>query len=256
MDNLYAWCIVPFDSANRTPEERIAMLMDLGFRQYVYDWRVKHLPEMSREWRLAKESGVDVMGVWLWIEEGRDQPGQLRPDNEQLFAALAETGLKTQIWLSFNAGFFKGLSDDEALAKGVEMISYLNSRAGSLGCRLALYNHGDWFGEPENQVKIIKALPGDNIGIVYNFHHAHHQIDRFPAIVETMAPYLWAVSLNGMRKEGPKTLTIGQGDQEKKMVDLLYQAGFTGPYGILGHVKEADVEDILTENLNGLNAIQ
>ena len=34
MDDLVAWCIVPFDSRKRTPEERIAMLERLGFKRY------------------------------------------------------------------------------------------------------------------------------------------------------------------------------------------------------------------------------
>src|SRR4051812_40766284 len=38
-DNLIAWCIVPFDSKNRAPEERAAMLERLGFKHFAYDWR-------------------------------------------------------------------------------------------------------------------------------------------------------------------------------------------------------------------------
>ena len=38
-DNLVAWCVVPFDSVRRTPEERVEMLKELGFRQFAYDWR-------------------------------------------------------------------------------------------------------------------------------------------------------------------------------------------------------------------------
>ena len=30
--NLVAWCIVPFDARNRTPEDRAAMLEKLGFK--------------------------------------------------------------------------------------------------------------------------------------------------------------------------------------------------------------------------------
>ncbi len=31
-DNLVAWCVVPFDSKKRGPEERVAMLRRLGFK--------------------------------------------------------------------------------------------------------------------------------------------------------------------------------------------------------------------------------
>lgn len=256
MDNLYAWCIVPFDSVERTPEQRIAMLKELGFQSYVYDWRAKHLPEMAGEWRLAHDNGIEVLGVWMWIDANADRPGQLSEANTAVLQAIAETGLKTQIWLGFQANYFEGLTDEESVEKGVEMVRFLNSKVQPLGCRLALYNHGDWFGEPQNQSRIIKALPDADIGIVYNFHHAHHQIDRFAEVVQAMTPYLWAVSLNGMKKEGPKILPVGQGDQEKSMLDMIHQAGFRGPYGILGHVEEADVAVILKENLAGLAALQ
>ena len=41
--NLIAWCIVPFDNKNRTPEERAQMLNKLGINKLAYDWREKHV---------------------------------------------------------------------------------------------------------------------------------------------------------------------------------------------------------------------
>src|SRR5690606_41954104 len=35
-------------------------------------------------------------------------------------------------------------------------IAYIADRAKELGCKVALYNHGGWFGEPENQIEIIE----------------------------------------------------------------------------------------------------
>src|SRR5690242_2920825 len=43
-DNLVAWCIVPFDSRQRSPEDRADLLKRLGFRRFAYDWRAEHLP--------------------------------------------------------------------------------------------------------------------------------------------------------------------------------------------------------------------
>ena len=68
MDDLVAWCIVPFDSRKRTPEERIAMLERLGFKRYAYDWRAEHLPDTTRELRLAAARGIRVEAVWVWID--------------------------------------------------------------------------------------------------------------------------------------------------------------------------------------------
>jgi len=252
MDDLVAWCIVPFDSRKRTPEERIAMLERLGFKRYAYDWRAEHLPDPARELRLAREHGIRVEAVWLWIEAGSDRPGKLSETTERLLAALAEARLSTQIWVGFAPSYFEGRSDGEKVARGVEMVRTLSERAAETRSRVALYNHGDWFGEPENQIRIIQALPGREIGLVYNFHHGHQQIDRFDALVKTMRPYLWVVNLNGMRPEGPKILPFGTGTHERKMLQAVLDSGFTGPFGVLGHVDDADVEVILRGNLRGL----
>ncbi len=252
MDDLIAWCIVPFDNEQRTPEQRIAMLEELGFKRYAYDWRTEHLDDTARELRLAKEHGIDVTAVWMFVDGDADRPGRLSEDNERLLAAVAEAGISTQIWLGFNDNFFEGLTDEEKVARGAEMVGYLSGRAAETGSRVALYNHGGWFGEPENQVRIIQELPDHEVGIVYNFHHGHEQIDRFPKLLEAMRPYLWVVNLDGMRPEGPKILPFGTGTHEKAMLERVLAAGFTGPFGVLGHVDDADVKVILEGNLEGL----
>jgi hypothetical protein len=252
MDDLVAWCIVPFDSRKRSPEERIAMLERLGFERYAYDWRAEHLPDTARELRLAREHGIRVEAVWVWIDAAADRPGKLSEANERLLAALAEAGVSTQIWVGFAPNYFEGRGAEENVARGVEMVRYLSARAAETRSRVALYNHGDWFGEPENQIRIVEALPGREIGLVYNFHHGHEHIDRFDALVKAMRPYLRVVNLNGMRPEGPKILPFGTGTHERQMLQQVLDSGFAGPFGVLGHVDDADVEEILRGNLRGL----
>jgi len=251
MDDLVAWCIVPFDGKKRTPEQRIAMLERLGFKRYAYDWRTEHLPDTVRELRLARDHGIRVEAVWTWVDAASDRPGRLSADNERLLAAVKEAGLSTQVWLGFAPNYFEGRGDEERVGRAVEMVRYLAERAAETRSRVALYNHGDWFGDPENEVRIIKALAGKQIGIVYNFHHGHEHVARFDDVLKTVRPYLWCVNLDGMRPEGPKILPFGTGTHERKMLQAVLDAGFTGPFGVLGHV-DADVEEILRGNLRGL----
>jgi sugar phosphate isomerase/epimerase len=254
MENYFAWCIVPFDSQNRTPEQRIEMLKRLGFVSYAYDWREKHLPEMANEIKLASENGIKMNAVWMWIDKS-DSIGQLSPNNQKVLQALEETGLKTQIWMSFPEDYFDCLSDSARFDKAAFMVSYLSDEAEKLGCKIGLYNHGGWFGNPDNLVKIIEALPGKEIGIIFNFHHAHDLLNDFPGLVKNMKPYLWAVNLNGMNPGGPKILPIGSGEKEVEMMAVLKENGFTGPFGILGHIEDADVEKVLQGNLEGLKML-
>lgn len=251
----FAWCIVPFDNQERSPEQRIGMLKDLGIHTYAYDWREKHLNEMTKEFQLAKENNITINAVWMWIDPKVDALNKLSTANEKVFQSIKEAGLKTTIWLSFHPDFFKDLDEETSVEKGAEMIYVLYKRCQSLGCQLALYNHGDWFGDPANQIKIIRTLGRYDIGLVYSFHHAHQQIKDFENLVKVMAPFLVAVNLNGMKKGGPQIYPLGQGDDEAEMIQILLDSGFKGPFGILGHKEDADVKLILQENLNGYNKL-
>jgi hypothetical protein len=255
-ENLVAWCIVPFDSKQRHPEERITMLNRLNFSQYAYDWRHEHLASFAEEIRLAQKNKIYMAAVWMWIDGDLDRPGKLSEDNEQLLKIMKDEGLVTQLWLGFNGNFFKSGNDQQKITKGVEMIAYLrDSTKGSI-TSIGLYNHGDWFGEPENQIKIIKALNDPGVGLIYNFHHGHSQIGGFPSLLKKMSPWLWTVNLNGMKKDGPQILTVGSGDRELDMIKTLKNSGFSGTIGILGHIETEDVEVVLKRNLDGLRRLE
>ena len=124
------------------------------------------------------------------------------------------------------------------------------------GCTIALYNHGDWFGEPENQVKVIETIGSEKIRIVYNFHHGHHQVENFEKLFDLMLPYLSAVNINGMIVEGPKIITLGKGDRELEMLRIIKASGYAGPIGILGHTEGEDIRIVLDRNLKGLEKLK
>ena len=256
IDNLYPWCIVPFDVKKRTPEARIQMLQDLGFRDYAYDGKKEHLPEMAREWALAKEKGINIRAIWMWIDDRWDEVGKLNETNDKLFKLLTSEKMETQIWVGFHANYFEGLDDTAAIEKGIKMVEHLSKKAKAVNCTIGLYNHGAWFGEPENQIKIIKALPDFEIGLVYNFHHGYNQVERFTDFVDEMLPYLWSVNLSGVKKGAYAVFEIGQGDYEKKMIEILLEKSYDKPFGILGHRKEKDVAKVLKGNLEGLAALK
>ena len=79
---------------------------------------------------------------------------------------------------------------------------------------VGLYNHGGWQGEPESMVAMVEWLReharADHAGIVYNFHHGHEHLARFPEAFRRMVPYLICVNLNGMQPGGPKIVPLGR----------------------------------------------
>ena len=63
--NLVAWCIVPFDSKKREPEERAAMLEKLGFTKFAYDYRAEHIPTFDAEIEALKRHHVELTAWWF-----------------------------------------------------------------------------------------------------------------------------------------------------------------------------------------------
>ena len=67
-----------------------------------------------------------------------------------------------------------------------------------------------------------------------------------------MVPRLYCVNLNGMNKEGPKILPLGEGKEDAKILRMIKESGYNGPIGIIGHISDEDVELVLKRNLAGL----
>ena len=255
IDEVTPWCIVNFDSLERSPIDRIKMLKNMGFTKYGYNWDNKHLDYLKEEFALAEENNIEITSIFLWLNAKRDSIGKLSPANERLFGLLSEVEYKPTIWLSFSDNLFKDSTQEQSLSTAIEFVKTIINKADKIGCKVALYNHHGWFGNPYNQIEIIESLPKDSLSIVYNFHHAHQYLDDFAEIAKKIKPYLSYVNINGMKREGPKILTIGDGDHEQEMIKILFDEGFDGPWGILGHLKTEDVQKVLERNLRGLKSL-
>ena len=247
-ENLVAWCIVPFDAKQRTPAERAEMLAKMGVKRLAYDWRDQHLPTWDEELEQLEKHGIELTALWF--------PAGLNEQAKVLLAGLERHKVKTQLWVS--AGIEPGNDQAKGVQQGADLIRPIAKEAERIGCTVALYNHGGWFGEPENQIQIVEKLKAEgiaNVGIVYNLHHGHDHLDRFAAMLEKMKPYLMALNLNGMTKAGDKVgkkiLPIGQGELDLQLLKAVRDSGYAGPIGILNHTDE-DAEARLLDNLEGL----
>ncbi len=243
--NLVAWCIVPFDSQKRTPEQRIEMLKKLGFKKYAYDWRAEHLPTFDEEVGFLQKAGIELTAVWF--------PANLGEDAKKLLAVIEKHKVTPQLWVMFADP--PGSDTATKVAAAARALEPIAAAAEKLGCQVGLYNHGGWPGEPENQIAVITALKRKNVGIVYNLHHGHDQLERFPELLKKMQPYLLAINLNGMVKDGEKLgkkiLPLGAGDLELELLKQIRASNYRGPIGILGHTQD-DAAERLADNLDGL----
>ncbi|REK19484.1 MAG: heme-binding domain-containing protein [Planctomycetota bacterium] len=242
--NLVAWCIVPFDASQRSPAERAEMLADLGLKRCAYDWRAEHVPTFEEEILEYKRHGIEFFAFW-----------DAHPAAFELFQ---KHDLHPQVWRT--APSPDGKTDDDKVAAAVESLRPLCETTRDIGCKLGLYNHGGWGGEPENLVAVcrrLRELGYDHVGIVYNFHHGHGHIANFAEALDAMQPYLLCLNLNGMNDDAqPKILGIGKGQHERAMIRAILDAGYEGPIGILDHQPERDTREALAENLEGLARVR
>jgi hypothetical protein len=240
--NLVAWCIVPFDSKNRVPAERAAMVKRLGFTKVAYDWRDKHVPTFEEEILQYRKHGIEYLAFW--------------GTHDKAFELFAKYDLHPQIWQTL--GSPNAPTQEERIALAAKQMLPLVERTAKMKCKLGLYNHGGWGGEPDNLVAVCKVLrekyKAEHVGIVYNLHHGHGHIDDFEAVLARMKPYLLCLNLNGMSAKGPKILPLGAGEADVKLLKIIADSGYSGPIGIVGHTED-DVELRLRDNLDGLDWI-
>lgn len=250
-DNLMAWCIVPFDAGKRSPEQRAAMLKELGIKKFAYDYRAEHVPTFEREIVALKENGIELSAWWF--------PTTLNDEAKMILALCEKHGVHPQLWVMGGGNPNMNATEAEAFAlQEVNRIREIAIAAKAVGCKVGLYNHGGWFGKPENQVELIRKMDMPNVGIVFNLHHAHDELDRLPAIMELIKPHLLVLNINGMQtdgeRQGKKILPLGQGDRDKEVLKTISASGYTGPIGILNHTDE-DARKRLAENLAGLERL-
>ncbi|MCE9606560.1 MAG: TIM barrel protein [Planctomycetia bacterium] len=248
-DNLMAWCIVPFDAKKREPEQRAAMLEKLGFKHFAYDYRGEHIPTFDAEIEACKRHGIALDAWWF--------PGSLNEEAKHILAICKKHGITPQLWITGGGSATNSPEEQKArVVQEANRIRPIAEAAAAQGMQVGLYNHGGWFGEPENQLEIIAELKLKNVGIVYNQHHGHDQLERFAEFLPKIIPHLLVLNLNGMNtqgdRRGQKILQLGQGELDLKLLKIIRASGYRGPIGILGHTQD-DAEARLHDNLDGLD---
>ena len=248
-DNLVAWCIVPFDASQRSPSERAKMVRELGIKKVAYDWRAEHVPTFEKEIIEYKKNEIEFFAFWSW--------------HDALEPLITKHKIQPQIWVTLSSPSVSQQAD--RIAQATESLMPLAEKTEALGLKLALYNHGGWGGRPSSLISVCKELrertESKHIGIVYNFHHAHDDIEEFSSHLPKMVPYLFCLNLNGMvdsqqmREQNQKIVPIGSGKYEKRMMQQVLAKGYRGPIGILDHRMELDARESLQQNLDGLNSL-
>lgn len=255
--NLHAWAYEEYDAVKRTPEERAQVLKDLGITRAGFIARNPTRVSEFESYALAyKQHGIELVAAWTPIHT---DAALEEPHIRTFLDVIDRHKMKIQWWLTLED--LDKVPEAERMGKATTQLRPLVAAASQRGCPLVLYGHGrdHWFTQIENQITIIERLsreiPLTRLGIVYNFHQSHSQMDRLKDVFPKMKPYLAALNLDGMRAEGPQIITLGQGNREKGMIQIIRESGWHGPVGIIGHQRTEDVKVTLQKNLVGLRAI-
>ncbi len=267
-ENLVAWCIVPFDAKKRSPEERAQMLSELGLSKLAYDYREEHVASWDSEVDALRRHDIELSAFWCSSSLNPLED----PNVQRIVEFLKRRGVHTQLWLNLpDAELQKIASEEQRVARAAVAVRQLAEQIEPLGCQVGLYNHGGWIGHPDNLVRIMQQLKDEkNVGIVYNFHHAHQDLGAFPQALFAMQPYLMCLNLNGTDRlrgalpaqeipaqEMPaqKIVTLGAGELDQQILSWIRMAQYDGPIGILDHRNELDARESLQSNLDGLQQL-
>ena len=243
--NLVAWCVVPFDAKKRGPAERAEMLQKLGFTKFAYDWRAEHLPTFEQEVLELKKRNIELTAVWF--------PAVLNADAKALLAVIEKHKLTPQLWVMVPDPAGNNLS--EQLSDAVKQLTPVVEAAAKAGCKLSLYNHGGWAGEPGHLGVLVMNIRRPHVGVVYNLHHGHADLPHMTlSSLGGLVP-LHAINLNGTHPRGDltgrKIEILGDGPEDLRLLRAIRGGGFRGPVVILGHTDD-DAEARLADNLAGL----
>ncbi len=247
--NLVAWCIVPYDIKNRNAEERAQMLNRLGITKLAYDWREKHIPYFDDELKALKKHHIKLQAFWYMSGPDPQHDAHLKI----ILDVLKRNKVKTQIWLMMVGVDMDAMSQQQKIDTLCKPVKYIAEQAAKIGCQVGLYNHGGWYGEPENQLAIIRQLKMPNLGVVYNFHHAEEQASRFRDIYPKILPYLLTLNISGLKGTDPaKVVPVGEGNTEYQMLKLVFKSRYKGPIGIINEETHPDAESGLKMNMDGV----
>ena len=256
--NLHVWAYEEYDAVNRTAEERARLLKELGISKAGYICRnAARVAEFKAYVQAYKKEGIELIAVWTPVNT--ENPLE-EPQISAFLDVVDRQKLRIQWWLTLEEDF-NDLPAASRVERAVARLRPLVIEANRRGCRLVLYGHGrtKWFTQSENQIAILErlkeAMPAAQLGIVYNFHQSHAQMDRLEQVFPRLQPHLVAVNLNGMHSSGPQIATLGNGDREREMIEVIFKSGWRGPVGIIGHNRSADAKLTLQANLDGLRSI-
>lgn len=239
------------DPNHKTAGQQAQMLKELGYAGIGPGYTgVGPLTEMLKELD-ARDLQLFALYTGVNID-----PGAQPYDPSLKDAMKILDGHNTILWI-FAQSKEHGPSTMEGDARAVEILRELADAAASHNVRLSLYpHHSFWMETIEDTVRIAGKVNRPNVGVTFNLCHwlrVGPSRDAKTAIENAM-PYLSMVNINGADSDGKdwKTLiqTLDRGTFDVRgFLEILRDAGYTGPIGFQGYGIGGDARDNLQRTM-------
>lgn len=173
-------------------------------------------------------------------------------------------GRSAVLWVGLTSKQFKP-SDPAGDAAAAKVVGALADVAEPLGARVALYPHaGFWIERTRDAVRVADLVNRPSVGATFNLCHFLKVEDEatLPEVLQAAKSRLFVVSLNGAEsgrrgadwKELIQTLDRGSFDN-RRVLRLLNEIGYTGPVGFQGYGIGGDAADNLRRTMTAWRAL-
>ena len=239
------------DAKHKTIQEQAKMLKGLGYAGISPHYTgPSPMAEMLKE---LDKNDLQSFAVYtgINIDPGTQAYDPSLPEGLKVFE-----GRNTILWIFAQSKQHKP-SAQEGDPRAVEILCKLADQAAQHHVRIALYPHtGFWLETVDDAVRIAEKVARPNVGVTFNLCHwlKVSQSRDAKAVIEKAMPHLFVVSINGADTDGKdwKTLiqTLDRGTFDvKAFLEILRDAGYTGPIGFQGYGIGGDAYDNLKRTM-------
>jgi len=239
------------DDKHQTASEQAQMLKELGYPGVGIGYAgTDSLAQMLKE---LDQRDLQLFAVYTGINI---DPGAQPYDPSLKDALRILDGRNTILWV-FAQSQAQKPSALQGDARAVEILRELAEEAAAHKVRISLYPHqGFWLETAEDAVRIADTVDLRNVGVTFNLcHWLKVSKDRnVKAVIERAMPHLSVVNINGADTDGQdwKTLiqTLDRGTFDMRgFLEMLRDAGYTGPIGFQGYGIGGDVHENLKRTM-------
>jgi sugar phosphate isomerase/epimerase len=231
-------------------DEQASILKRLGF-DGIEHRETEGILEMKEA---LEKKGLKLYADYMQIDIDSEEP--YLPEWKEVIPKLEGTGII--LWVHIHSKKYKS-SDEAADDQVVAVLQELADLGAPYGVRIAIYPHTGFLAEKaEDSYRLAVKAGRDNVGSVFNLCHflKTDSEENMIEVIDLTFPKLFAVSINGADRGNTREMgwdrliqPLGEGSFDVyRLVELLAEKGYKGPFGIQCYNIPGDPVDILKKS--------